>query len=284
MSDRRLVSVVIPVYNGAEFVAEAVRSVLAQTHEDVEAVVVNDGSTDASGDVAEDLRRDDARVRVVHQENRGLSAARNTGIENVRGAYVNFLDADDWLLPDKIRMQIEALDQSPDAGLVYSDYVKRFDGHDDPVERGVPPIPFSELFVYRNWFAPMVPLLRRDLVDAVGPFDVALRASEDWDYWYRCSLRTSFVYAPGVVAVYRLHGSQMTKDRSRMTRAQLQFAAKHFGDDRRRLRSNMTFHHLDQARHAWGNRQYLKCAVRLARFALSANSPREARFVWTSAR
>ncbi|MCA1792046.1 MAG: glycosyltransferase [Thioalkalivibrio sp.] len=226
-----LVSVIIPVYNGKLFVADAVRSVLTQTYGHIEAIVVDDGSTDGSGDVVEELRRDDARVRVVHQENRGLSAARNTGIAHARGVYINFLDADDWLFPHKVQMQLEALVRAPKAGLAYSDYV---------------------------------------------------RASEDWDYWYRCSLQTEFLYVPGVVAGYRLHGSQMTKDRSRMTRAQLQFVAKHFGHDRRRYRSNMAFHHLDQARHHWERRAPVKCALRLARFALSCNSFTEAKFVWTT--
>jgi glycosyltransferase involved in cell wall biosynthesis len=279
-----LVSIIVPVYNGASFVQDAVRSALTQTYPSVEVVVINDGSTDASGEVAEELRRQDSRVRVVHQENKGLSAARNAGIAHAHGEYINFLDADDWLLPTKLDLQVEALESNPSRGIVYSDYVKWFDGTEFPVRRGLPPIPFSELFVYRNWFAPMVPLLRSELVAVVGGFDTGLRASEDWDYWYRCAQRTEFGYVPGVVAVYRLHGAQMTKDRSRMTNAQLQYAAKHFAHDRRRYRSNMTFHHLDQARHAWGTRQYLRCATRLVRFALSANSVREAKFVWTTAR
>ena len=278
-----MVSVIVPVFNGVEFLGRAVESALSQTYEDVEIIVVNDGSTDGSADLAEGLKRADKRVRVVHQENRGLSAARNSGIRNAEGDFINFLDADDWLLPEKLHHQVRAFSTADRVGLVYSDYVKSDGGTEYPMQRGKPPIPFVDLFVYRNWFAPHVPLLRRRLVETVGDFDTKMRATEDRDYWYRCAQHTEFAYAPGVMAVYRIHGQQMTRDIDRMIKGQQHFAAKHFGNDRRRLRSSMSYHHLFMAKQYKGSGDCLRCAQQLVGYMTSVNSIREARFVWTIA-
>lgn len=276
------VSVVIPVYNGEAFVDGAIGSALAQTHENVEVVVVNDGSTDGTADVVEGLAGRDARVRVVHKENGGLAAARNTGIDNATGAYLNFLDADDWLLDHKLRHQLDALAEAPDHDLVYSDYVKvsETDGSEHEVPRGVPPVPFERLYVYRNWFAPMVPLLRRRLVDRVGGFDTAFRAAEDWDYWLRCARETEFLYAPGVVAKYRLHDGQMHRDHDRMNVAHQRLVAKHFGEDPDRRRASMAYYHLDNARFRHGRREYGRVARHLLAYLANARSPAQARLVW----
>jgi glycosyltransferase involved in cell wall biosynthesis len=281
-----LVSVIIPVYNGARFIRQAIDSVLSQIYPAVEVVVVNDGSTDESLAIAEDIAQRDARVRVVHKRNGGLSAARNTGIEHARGGYLTFLDADDWILPHKICGQMDVLRARPDVDFVYSDYhrVNDADGTVFELYRGVPPVPFPDILVYRNWLGVMASLLRRRLVERVGQFDPALRASEDRDYWYRCAQHTKFVYAPGIVGMRRLHGNQMTGDNDRMTQAQRQFAAKHFADDRLKLRSNMTAFHLARAMHDKQSGAYARCALHLARFAASANSLAEARFVWNLVR
>lgn len=282
MSETRLVSVVMPVYNAAAYLEHAVQSVLTQTHRDVEVVAVNDGSTDESGSLLDRLAASDARVRVFHAENAGPSAARNVALREIRGAYVAFLDADDWFLPPKLERQVAALEDHPDDDLVYSDY-QEYDSATASyvdVARGEPPIPMAQMLVYRPWFAPIAPLLRRRLVDAVGGFDESMRAAEDWDYWLRCSEHGSFRYLPGTVAVYRLHGAQSHKHRERMRTAHLQLARKHFADDRRRRRSCLAYFHLSEAKHAKAAGDLIGVASRLARFALSANTLREARFVW----
>lgn len=282
MSKDPLVSVVIPVYNGEAFVERALDSVLSQRHANVEAVVIDDGSTDGSGALLDARAASDARVRVVHQANAGLSAARNAGIAHARGAYLAFLDADDWLLEHKIEHQLAAFAAHPDADLVYSDYekVRDEDGATFAVPRGVPPRPFPELLVYRNWFAPMVPLLRRELVERVGPFDPTFRAAEDWDFWYRCALQGTFAYAPGVVARYRLHGGQMHRDHERMTTARRQFAAKHFASDPARMRRCMSYYHLEDAKYCKAHGRWLAMGGNLARYLWLARTPAEARFVW----
>jgi glycosyltransferase involved in cell wall biosynthesis len=282
VSGERLVSVIIPVYNGRTYVERALDSVLSQSHPAVEALVVDDGSTDGTGELLAARATHDARVRVVTRPNGGLAAARNTGLEHARGDYLAFLDADDWLLPHKLELQLDVLQAHPDAGLVYSDY-ERFDERDGvtyAVPRGVPPRPFPEMLVYRNWFAVMVPLLRRSLVERVGVFDTAFHAAEDWDYWYRCAQQASFVYAPGVVAVYRQHGGQMHRDYRRMITARRQFARKHFAGDPVRMRRCMSYYHLEDAKYWKGEGRWLACGASLARYLGAARSVREARFVW----
>jgi glycosyltransferase involved in cell wall biosynthesis len=281
-----LASIVVPVYDGAAFVAEAIGSALAQTYPNVEVVVVDDGSRDATPAIVDALAARDPRVRVVHQANRGLSGARNAGIEHARGAYVAFLDADDWLLPNKLTDQVAALEAHPDVDLVYGEvhYVdERHGGVWDPL-RGAPPLPFSRLLAYRNWFAPPAPLLRRSLVDAVGDFDPAFRAVEDWDYWLRCLSRTDFLFVPGVVAHYRLHGEQMHRNREKMDTAHRQLLAKHFANDPIARRRHLAFRHLSDAM-AWrAEGDPRRAALELGRFALAARTPGEARTVWALAR
>lgn len=104
----KLVSVIIPCYNYGRFLAEAIDSVLRQTHLATEIVVVDDGSVDDTRAVAASY----PQVRYIYQENQGLSAARNTGIENSAGTYITFLDADDWLFPDALAINVQYLDQS----------------------------------------------------------------------------------------------------------------------------------------------------------------------------
>jgi len=120
--ERPIVSVVIPAYNAAAYVRQAIDSVLTQTYPDVEAVVVDDGSTDETGAIVDAIALGEPRVNVIHRSNEGRSTARNTGVEHARGEYLCFLDADDWILPDNIQRQIDVLSRLPGANLVYSEY------------------------------------------------------------------------------------------------------------------------------------------------------------------
>src|SRR5438132_1599837 len=110
------VSVVIPVYNGERYLADAIQSVRDQTYQNFEVIVVDDGSTDGSADVAQ---RFGEAIRYVHQANGGVCKARNAGIAAARGAYIAFLDQDDLWLPDKLAAQVTYLDSHPEVGAVY---------------------------------------------------------------------------------------------------------------------------------------------------------------------
>lgn len=282
MSDAtKLVSIIVPAYNAERYLADAVQSALAQTNANVEVLVVNDGSTDGTGTLADALAAKDARVRVIHQSNGGLPAARNAGLRVARGEYISFLDADDVFLPEKSHAQAQFLDTHPECDLVYSDicYADEALRATRMHVRGVPPVPFGALYVYRNWFATTAVLLRASLVRAVGEFDESLVGSEDWDYWIRCARHGTFGYLPGAVALYRFHGDQMHRATEKMRRAELQVVAKHYAHDPARYRVAKGARHWEYARNHYGRRHPFRTARELLYMALAVRNPREMRRV-----
>jgi hypothetical protein len=222
-------TVVIPCYNTAAYVGEAIRSCLNQTVEDLEVIVVDDGSTDASPRIIADAAAQDARVRVVRQENRGLGAARNAGIAVARGEYIAFLDADDLIEPEKLELQGAVLDARPDVGIVLcSGYSVSPDNQqilwpliDVPRLRAHPPL-LEVFFRVGGCFPPMLPLIRRDLAVALGGFEEDRIASgwADTGFWMRLALTgTDYVLIERSLARYRLLPTSMTADSEAMERA-----------------------------------------------------------------
>jgi glycosyltransferase involved in cell wall biosynthesis len=215
-----LVSIIIPTYNRARCIQRAVDSVLGQTHGDVDVIIVDDGSTDHTRTLVGDTYGKDPRVRYVHQQNRGVSAARNHGIRLVKGDFAALLDSDDAWKPFKLELQIACLRAFPDAGMVWSDmtavgtdgaviadrYLKRFYSayrlfsSDDLFDRSLPlgevaPRLSRESGIERAYcgdvYAPMVMgnlvhtstvLLRRERLAAAGFFDESVRSGEDHEF------------------------------------------------------------------------------------------------------
>jgi glycosyltransferase involved in cell wall biosynthesis len=184
------VSVVIPTYNAAAMVKEAIESVLAQTYADFEVVVMDDGSTDDTESV---VRQFGDRIRYFKQENRGVSAARNAGINKSLGDYVAFLDSDDLWLPDKLTEQIPLLEADPKLGLVYCDWAVMSGEavlqssylEDLPAASGYV---FDEL-IQSGFILTSGVVLRRACLDDVGAFDKSLAIAQDYDLWLRISYR-----------------------------------------------------------------------------------------------
>lgn len=112
-----LISVIIPVYNVEPYLKRCVSSVLAQTHDNIEIILIDDGATDNSGKICDELAMVDSRIHVIHQENMGLSGARNTGLQHISGSYVYFLDSDDWITPDCLEYLLK-MAQQYDADMV----------------------------------------------------------------------------------------------------------------------------------------------------------------------
>jgi hypothetical protein len=129
----------------------------------------------------------------------------------------------------------------------------------------------------------MVPLLRRRLVERVGLFDTSFSAAEDWDYWYRCAQHTPFLYLPGKSSVYRLHGSQMSRDYDRMTKANMQFAEKHFSSDVKKRRANLAFFYLRRAKREKNERKYWRCFKDVFNYFANIRSLSQAKFIWEMA-
>jgi glycosyltransferase involved in cell wall biosynthesis len=272
-----IVSVIIPAYNAEAYLGEALESVLGQTWSAVEAIVVDDGSTDGTLAIAEAAAAGDGRVRVVSQRNAGPSAARNAGMAVARGEAVCFLDADDVFLPDKVSRQMQHLLDHADCALVYSDF-EVGDEELHPIEhRSVRPIdvPMRLAMAYRTPFAPLSVLLRRSLVEATGGFDPSLAACEDRDYWIRAERLGQFCYLTGPVGIYRTHSGQSHRDLSRERAGQRATLAKNFAPGSPELRIARSCLAYSDARIAWGRRRLLVVAAGLLRSAWYARTPAE---------
>lgn len=184
------VSVVIPAYNSSAMVKEAIASVLAQTYDDFEIIVVDDGSTDDTESV---VRSFGDRVLYLKQENQGAGAARNSGIHASGGEYVAFLDSDDLWSPEKLSEQIPVLERDSELGLVYSDWAVV--SQDGPVEDSyLRKLPAASGYVFDQlvqcgFILTSGVLLRRACLNDVGGFDNSLSIAQDYDLWLRICYR-----------------------------------------------------------------------------------------------
>lgn len=227
-----LVSIVMPVYNGERFIAEAIDSILAQTYGKWELIVINDGSTDDSIDFVSSV--EDPRVRLFHQKNRGLACARNAGIEQARGAYLAFLDADDAWLPGFLARCVGALQADPTLGGVYT-----LGQHIDekgrvlpqPAGQCVTPERLHDKLLEGSFLLVNAAVVKASVVRGVGGFDSNLRGqgSEDWDLWLRISQVYPMECIPEALARYRVYPGTMATNTAKMHACRLSVLRKHFG-------------------------------------------------------
>lgn len=221
-----LISVVIPCFNQGRFLADAITSVLAQTYAPVEAIVIDDGSTDESAAVC--LRY--PSVRHVFQRNAGLPAARNAGLRISGGEYVAFLDADDRLLRDALKIGEAHLRQNPTSAFVFGDH--RYIDLEGRVVRSwtrtrMEGDRFAEL-LRRNCIGMAATVLyRRQVLEAVGGFDERLRACEDYDLYLRIARAYPISDHTEPVAEYRRYGGAMSDDPARMLSAAIDVLRSH---------------------------------------------------------
>lgn len=219
--DAALVSTIIPVHNRGDLLREAVASVLAQSHRPIEIVIVNDGSDDDTGAVAEELAHaSDAPILVIHQINAGPGAARQRGLEAARGRYVQFLDSDDLLLAGKFAAQVEQLQCHPHCLICYGPSFE--ENHAiQPLQRRGPMRgtgqPRSQLFpelLVERWWTTSSPLYRRDLLDRIGPWKPWIN-EEDWEYDARAgAIGAPLAWVSEPVSVRRIHleGGHLSDD------------------------------------------------------------------------
>lgn len=227
-----LVSVVIPCWNQGHYLGEAIESVLAQTHSEIELVVVDDGSEDNSFEVASRY----PGVRCLRQPNSGVAAARNRGLAETRGSFVVFLDADDRLLPNALEVGVGELSAQPKAA--FSAGVPRDIGRDGTVIRvgGQPLVTrdhylklLEECFI---WSGSSV-VYRREALEAVGAFNEGRIAADDYELYLKLARAYPVVCHEDVVTEYRRHGTNTTRDAGLILSSQIQV----LNGQRRHLRS-----------------------------------------------
>ena len=205
-----MISVIVPVFNRAGMLRQAVDSVLAQTYDDFEIIVVDDGSTDETPQVIDDLQSRDSRIRSVRRENGGPGLARERGRLAARGEFLQYLDSDDLLLPRKFELQVAALRARPECGVAYG-LVRYRDARGNEIVCDWKPANqivgtlFPSLLAAR-WWETVSPLFRKSVTDAAGSW-TALRLEEDWEYDARvAALGVPLAFVNEVVCEHRDHG------------------------------------------------------------------------------
>ena len=250
-SQQPLVSVVIVSYNQARFLPDAIASVLAQTYENVEIIVVDDGSIDDAAAIAKSF----TGVRYMRQENCGLSAARNAGLQASQGKYTVFLDGDDRLLPQAVEAGIECFREYPDSGFVFGGYRHFFGEGSRPATQrdAVVTGDYYWDLLHGNFIGMHATVMySRDVLESLGGFNSKLRAAEDYELYLRIARRWEVVKHGSVIAEYRRHDANMSADRIfmlRSVRRVLDMERAHVPDRRhlRALRSGINFY-----RHYYG--------------------------------
>ncbi len=219
---RPTVSVIVAAYNASGTVGATIRSVLGQTRQDFEIVVVDDGSTDDTGSLVAQWTVD-PRVRLHRQENAGPAAARNAGIALARGDYLSMLDSDDLWLPYYLQRMVQALQEHPECGFAYTDAwalehatgrIRRATAmsRQRPPERTLSADAFLEALVQRNFVFNAV-TMRREALERVGGYDPEIPQAEDYELWLRfCAAGYTGARVPGPLAIYRVHDGSLSRD------------------------------------------------------------------------
>jgi len=228
MTDAPLVSVVMPAFNVDWCVRRAVDSVLAQSFRARELIVVNDGSTDGTSGV---LASYGSAIRVINQENRGMSAARNAGIRAARGSLVAFLDADDCWLPEKLARQVELLEGRPEIGFCSTsarientggEFLNLWQCRNEGTD--VLQALFAENAAIAGGCSAVV--VRKALLDQVGPFDERLRGFEDPDLWIRLAAVTGYACIDEALVVVMRRENSVSRNLHEMRKAALHSMSK----------------------------------------------------------
>lgn len=220
-----IVSILVPVYNGDQYISEAIESALAQTYQNFELLIVNDGSTDNSKSIIMNYLGD-SRIRYFEQQNAGVAATRNLAIKHAKGKYIGFLDQDDCWLPDKLSTQVQFLETHQEFAFIHSrqgyiqadgtlishypkDWVADLHGEC-----------FVELFK-RNRIAVLTVLLRKNVIDEIGYFNETVSRVDDYELWLRICSKYPIGFQDKKLALYRCHETNASHDYVKMEQAEL---------------------------------------------------------------
>jgi glycosyltransferase involved in cell wall biosynthesis len=211
-----LISVIIPTYNRSDLICEAVSSVLDQTYQNWEVIVVDDGSEDNTKSALGSFLNDH-RINYVYQKNQGQSVARNNGIALSTGNYICFLDSDNKWLPEKLKVSVDAALENPDVDVIYGDNIT-IDINGDELSRDTMK-KYSGRITYRllrdNFISMNTTMTKRRCFEEMGGLDEGDRLAEDYELWLRMSTRYSFLHIPVYVGFYRVMENQLSTDKDK---------------------------------------------------------------------
>jgi len=210
MNEESLVSVIIPCYNGEKFIGEAIESVINQTYQNLELIIVNDGSTDNSKEIIDKYRTDQRIKYVQHDANKGIAKTKNTGIRLARGDYLAFLDQDDVWLPNKLEMQVNCFkDQEEDVGMVCTGMIftdeklksqRIFMGFKDDNQKEL----IKSLYLQPTNSSGIM-MVKKNCFSKVGFFDEGLYGWDDFEMWMRIASQYKIKYIRKAVVKKRMH-------------------------------------------------------------------------------
>ncbi len=224
-TNQPLVSVVLPTYNRAYILSKAIESVLAQTYTNWELIIVDDGSTDTTREIIAGFSN--PRIRYIkHEANKGLAAARNTGIRNARGKYIANLDSDDVWMPKKLEKEMRRF--TPGIDVVYS-------GYDRTLPNGrtlhLPHHPkegnLKNDFLESNIIGMVMSTVRKEIFFKYGMFDESVQALQDWELWLRVAPHCQFVFVPEVLVTGSILQDSIASDHTKRLRSREQIFSKH---------------------------------------------------------
>lgn len=207
------VSVIIPTYNREILIKDAINSVLVQTFQDFEIVVIDDGSTDNTKNVVESYN--DSRIKYFYQQNAGLNAARNAGIRESCGKYIAYLDSDDIWESVKLEKQVKILEKFPEIGLVYCGSSLIDENNKNIGKRPLISYKgnvFDKIIRYNFLYNGSIVLFRRECLEKVGLFDEHTVRMTDWEFYLRFAIYYNFYGIPEYLIRYRVHNQTMTND------------------------------------------------------------------------
>jgi glycosyltransferase involved in cell wall biosynthesis len=225
------VSVLMSVYNGEKYLVEAVDSILGQTFRDFEFIIVNDGSTDKTADILAHYQNMDKRIRVYHQENRGLIASLNRGCQLARAEYIARMDADDVSLPQRLGIQMAYLDAHPGVGIIGTSTQLIDEGGVSlrQLHHAMSPTLMRWSLLFGNPLAHSSVIMRREVVDRLGWYSSEALYMEDYDLWIRASAITDIAVIPHVLLEYRVgedrissrHGEIQERNATRVSHSEI---------------------------------------------------------------
>ena len=210
-----IVSVMLPVYNGAQFVSRAIESVFNQTYNELELIVVDDGSSDNSLDVVESYA--DSRLKVFTKANGGPASARNFGIKRCSGEFITLIDQDDLWYPKKLEEQVKLLNQDNKLGMVYCDALSIYEDGSGPArkwsELHIPQAGKVFIELYKgNFILSSSAIFRKFIINEIGFMDENMKffGVDDYEYWLRIALNSEIGYVPEILVERRLHKSNLS--------------------------------------------------------------------------
>ncbi|WP_182299466.1 glycosyltransferase family 2 protein [Cohnella cholangitidis] len=227
---KKLVSIIIPIYNGERYIEETIRNVLNQTYTELEVLCIIDGTTDESANIIR--RLGDDRVKIVMQENSGATRTRNRGLSMATGEFILFLDQDDVIKPEFIELTVREIIRTNSSGVAVNGHLIDSDGK--IIRRmyrvNKPKLTLKSLLKGNQMYTPSQVLLRREKLAEIGAFDVKADQADDWDMWIRHARSGKLVFLDRYLMGYRMHDANQSLNRDKMLRSELHIVERKLAD------------------------------------------------------